>query len=102
MEARKTGGEEQIIMGDMKSRAREREIQKKKIALAKNFPAWKRSQTRLRLDHTSILGDTLEKIALDKAGIFKPGVPALVGKSCPVELLKVGAAAESLQALCLQ
>lgn len=28
-------------------------------------------------DHTQILGDTLEEIAAQKAGIFKPGVPAL-------------------------
>ncbi|XP_053551977.1 folylpolyglutamate synthase, mitochondrial isoform X2 [Bombina bombina] len=30
----------------------------------------------LGIDHTSILGDTIEKIAWQKAGIFKPGVPA--------------------------
>lgn len=42
-----------------------------------------------RLDHTRILGDTVEKIAIDKAGIIKPGVPALVGERCPVELLRV-------------
>lgn len=29
------------------------------------------------LDHTQILGDTVEKIAAEKAGIFKKGVPAL-------------------------
>eukprot|EP00904_Undaria_pinnatifida_P005255 jgi/Undpi1/185/HiC_scaffold_1.g00182.m1 len=44
--------------------------------------------TSIGLDHMNVLGDTLEEIALDKAGIFKPGVPALIGKSCPVELLK--------------
>ncbi|MFN0012543.1 MAG: bifunctional folylpolyglutamate synthase/dihydrofolate synthase [Phycisphaerales bacterium] len=30
------------------------------------------------LDHTQILGDKIEEIAAQKAGIFKPGVPALV------------------------
>ena len=30
------------------------------------------------LDHCALLGDTLQKIAAEKAGIFKPGVPALV------------------------
>lgn len=31
--------------------------------------------TNVGLDHTEILGDTLEKIAADKSGIAKPGVP---------------------------
>lgn len=31
------------------------------------------------LDHTKILGDTLEAIAGEKAGIFKAGAPAVVG-----------------------
>ncbi len=33
--------------------------------------------TGIGLDHTEILGDTKEKIAFEKAGIFKPGCPAL-------------------------
>ncbi|HDN05151.1 MAG TPA: bifunctional folylpolyglutamate synthase/dihydrofolate synthase [Chloroflexi bacterium] len=33
--------------------------------------------TSLYLDHTSILGDTLEQIAFEKAGIIKPGVPVI-------------------------
>lgn len=32
--------------------------------------------TSLGIDHTAMLGDTLESIAWHKAGIFKPGVPA--------------------------
>jgi len=32
--------------------------------------------TTIGLDHTHILGDTLTQIAREKAGIFKPGVPA--------------------------
>lgn len=32
--------------------------------------------TAIQLEHTQLLGDTLEKIAGEKAGIFKPGVPA--------------------------
>lgn len=35
--------------------------------------------TSIGLDHCAILGDTREAIALEKAGIFKPGVPAVVG-----------------------
>lgn len=34
---------------------------------------------RVALDHTEFLGDTLEKIAAEKAGIIKPGVPVLYG-----------------------
>jgi dihydrofolate synthase/folylpolyglutamate synthase len=34
--------------------------------------------TRISIDHTDFLGDTLEKIAVEKAGIFKPDVPALI------------------------
>ncbi|MBE6673755.1 MAG: bifunctional folylpolyglutamate synthase/dihydrofolate synthase [Ruminococcaceae bacterium] len=33
--------------------------------------------TGIALDHTSILGDTVEKIAYEKAGIIKEGVPCL-------------------------
>lgn len=35
--------------------------------------------TNISPDHTQFLGDTLEKIASEKAGIFKTGVPALIG-----------------------
>src|SRR5205814_7510480 len=33
--------------------------------------------TAIQLEHTALLGDTVEKIAAEKAGIFKPGVTAL-------------------------
>ena len=33
--------------------------------------------TSIGLDHTEILGDTLEQIATEKAGIIKPGVPVV-------------------------
>lgn len=35
--------------------------------------------TSIGLDHSEILGDTHEKIAVEKAGILKPGVPAVSG-----------------------
>ena len=35
------------------------------------------------LDHTEVLGDTLEKIALAKAGIIKPGCPVALYRSTP-------------------
>ena len=37
--------------------------------------------TNISLDHTQFLGDTLEKIATEKAGIIKPGVPVVVGQT---------------------
>lgn len=36
--------------------------------------------TNIGLDHTFFLGDTLEKIASEKAGIIKNGVPVVIGK----------------------
>lgn len=36
--------------------------------------------TNIGLDHTNILGDTLEKIAFQKAGIIKKGIPVLIGE----------------------
>lgn len=39
--------------------------------------------TSISLDHTEILGDTIEKIAAEKAGIIKRGVPVLFDGSVP-------------------
>jgi dihydrofolate synthase/folylpolyglutamate synthase len=39
--------------------------------------------TSIGLDHTDLLGDTLEAIAREKAGIFKAGVPAVIGEQAP-------------------
>lgn len=39
--------------------------------------------TNIGLDHCDLLGDTLAEIAFEKAGIIKPGVPAVVGESHP-------------------
>lgn len=39
--------------------------------------------TTIGLDHCEQLGNTLEAIAGEKAGIFKKGVPALVGEAVP-------------------
>jgi dihydrofolate synthase/folylpolyglutamate synthase len=38
---------------------------------------------RIGLDHTQLLGDSVEAIAREKAGIFKPGIPAVVHASQP-------------------
>jgi dihydrofolate synthase / folylpolyglutamate synthase len=34
--------------------------------------------TRVALDHRDFLGDTIEQVAAEKAGILKPGVPAVI------------------------
>lgn len=39
--------------------------------------------TNIGYDHTAILGDTLEKIAGEKAGIIKPGIPVVIGDTLP-------------------
>ena len=39
--------------------------------------------TNISLEHTDLLGDTLAAIAAEKAGIIKPGVPALIGEALP-------------------
>lgn len=40
--------------------------------------------TNIGLDHTNILGTTLEAIADEKAGIIKTGVPVVVGEEDPI------------------
>ncbi|HEY8389193.1 MAG TPA: folylpolyglutamate synthase/dihydrofolate synthase family protein [Parasegetibacter sp.] len=39
--------------------------------------------TNIGWDHTQFLGDTLEKIAGEKAGIIKSGIPAVIGETHP-------------------
>ena len=39
--------------------------------------------TSIGYDHMEYLGPTLESIAREKAGIFKPGVPAVIGEPSP-------------------
>jgi len=36
--------------------------------------------TNIGLDHTNLLGNTIEKIAVEKAGIIKPNTSALIGR----------------------
>ncbi len=42
--------------------------------------------TSLSLDHTYLLGDTIDKIAFEKGGIIKPGVPAIVAPQDPLAI----------------
>jgi dihydrofolate synthase/folylpolyglutamate synthase len=39
--------------------------------------------TNIGMDHTQFLGNTLQAIAGEKAGIIKPGIPAVVGEYIP-------------------
>ena len=39
--------------------------------------------TNISFDHTQFLGDTLAKIAYEKAGIIKPGIPVVIGETHP-------------------
>ena len=39
--------------------------------------------TNIGWDHTQFLGDTLAKIAAEKAGIIKPNIPVVVGETLP-------------------
>jgi dihydrofolate synthase/folylpolyglutamate synthase len=38
--------------------------------------------TNISFDHMDLLGDTLQKIAAEKAGIIKNGVPVIIGETC--------------------
>lgn len=44
--------------------------------------------TNIGLDHTALLGESLEKIALEKAGIIKAGIPVVIGTT-QIETKKV-------------
>lgn len=39
--------------------------------------------TNISFDHTQFLGDTLAKIAAEKAGIIKKGIPVVIGETTP-------------------
>lgn len=44
--------------------------------------------TSIGLEHTALLGDTIELIGAQKAGIIKKGCPALVGPNAPHEVIR--------------
>lgn len=50
------------------------------------------------LDHQELLGDTLAAVATEKAGIFKPGVPAVTGAQAPEALAALHARAAEVGA----
>ena len=53
--------------------------------------------TKVAMDHTKYLGDTLELIAAEKAGIAKPGVPFVVGERSPELVAVLRRVAEGLE-----
>lgn len=48
--------------------------------------------TSISLDHTEVLGETIEKITKEKAGIIKRHVPVIIGPNVPFKLLESAAA----------
>ena len=52
----------------------------------------------ISLDHTKVLGSTVEAIAGEKAGIVKRGVPVVLGKNLPSVVSVIRAKAEELDA----
>lgn len=56
--------------------------------------------TSISLDHTEILGDTIEQIACEKAGIIKKGVPVFFDGSCRAVSSIIRQAAGEKQAPC--
>nr|WP_264185153.1 folylpolyglutamate synthase/dihydrofolate synthase family protein [Roseicella aerolata] len=54
--------------------------------------------TSISMDHMEFLGDTLEKIAFEKAGILKPGMPCATGVQDPRALGVIAARAAAVGA----
>ncbi|WP_339012716.1 folylpolyglutamate synthase/dihydrofolate synthase family protein [Lactococcus garvieae] len=54
--------------------------------------------TTIGMDHMDILGDTLEKIAVQKAGIIKPYTPLVTGKIADEALAVIAETAQTNQA----
>ncbi len=53
--------------------------------------------TPIELEHCDVLGDTIEKIAFEKAGIIKPGVPVVVQHQRPEALEVLRRKAEEMR-----
>ena len=55
--------------------------------------------TTIGLDHVALLGDTLEAIAEQKAGIIKPRIPLVTGRIAPEALAVIDSIAEAKNAI---
>lgn len=42
--------------------------------------------TSIGLDHCEMLGDTTEKITIEKTGIFRENTPAVIGPTVPINV----------------
>jgi dihydrofolate synthase/folylpolyglutamate synthase len=56
--------------------------------------------TSIGLEHTRILGDTIEQIATEKAGIIKEGCPVLIGPNVPLDVVTTIAAEKRSAEVC--
>lgn len=56
--------------------------------------------TSIGMDHMRILGNTIEDISREKAGIMKPNVPVVIGPHAPLDIMK--SHAEALNAPLVQ
>jgi dihydrofolate synthase/folylpolyglutamate synthase len=54
--------------------------------------------TSLSIDHKMQLGDTLDRIAMEKAGVFKKGVPAVTVEQEPIAMNVLKAQASAIKA----
>lgn len=54
--------------------------------------------TPVSMDHLEFLGDTIEKIAAEKAGIFKRGAPAVIAPQSPAALAVIERQAQKMRA----
>lgn len=54
--------------------------------------------TAIEREHTQVLGDTIEQIAAEKAGIIKPGVPVVLGRLPAAALAVIREQAQALAA----
>ena len=54
--------------------------------------------TNISLDHTQLLGTSIEQIAMEKGGIIKPGVPVVIGEATPETRMVFDALAQEAKA----
>ena len=54
--------------------------------------------TNISLDHTGVLGDTVQSVAREKAGIIKPGIPVITGTTDPAARRVIAAACRERRA----